>query len=187
MNSGLLVRRWVWPLALAAIGAALVSSSALSQRTGTARAAPGKDAPAEGEGVVCFGTVDLEQGVTALSPLQPGRVAEVLVHENETVSRGTELLRLEEGGAVLGVFAQWHYLQGEVRVGPGDRLVLFTDGVTEAENAAGEAFGEARLLEVLRANRGCSAQTLRDRIVETVRRFASHPFEDDLTVVVAAI
>ena len=97
------------------------------------------------------------------------------------VRQSGEVLRLEEGGAVLGVFAQWHYLQGEVQVGPGDRLVLFTDGVTEAENAAGEAFGEARLLEVLRANRGCSAQALRDRVVETVKRFASQPFEDDVT------
>jgi multidrug resistance efflux pump len=51
------------------------------------------------QGVVCFGVVDLEQGVTALGPLQPGRVAEVLVKENQAVPAGAVLLRLEDGAA----------------------------------------------------------------------------------------
>jgi multidrug resistance efflux pump len=46
--------------------------------------------------VVCFGTADLENGVASLSPLQPGRVVEVLVQENQTVAAGTVLLRLED-------------------------------------------------------------------------------------------
>jgi HlyD family secretion protein len=51
----------------------------------------------DAEGVVCFGIVDLEQGVTSLSTLQAGRVASVLVQENQSVSAGQELLRLEDG------------------------------------------------------------------------------------------
>lgn len=52
-----------------------------------------------GAGVVCFGVVDLEQGVTGLGPVQPGRVAAVRVRENQAVAAGTELLRLEDAAA----------------------------------------------------------------------------------------
>jgi multidrug resistance efflux pump len=59
-----------------------------------------RDASASGgQGVVCFGQVDLRHGVTALYPLQPGRVVEVLVQEGQTVPEGTVLLRLEDGPA----------------------------------------------------------------------------------------
>jgi multidrug resistance efflux pump len=51
---------------------------------------------ADHEGVVCFGTVDLEHGVSALSPLQPGRVVEILAAENQQVKEGAELLRLDD-------------------------------------------------------------------------------------------
>jgi HlyD family secretion protein len=51
----------------------------------------------EDEGIVCFGQVDLIHGVAALVPLQPGRVAEVLVEEGQTVAKGAPLLRLEDG------------------------------------------------------------------------------------------
>jgi multidrug resistance efflux pump len=52
-----------------------------------------------GEGIVCFGQVDLIHGVTALYPLQPGRVVEVLAEEGQTVGEGTVLVRLEDGSA----------------------------------------------------------------------------------------
>jgi multidrug resistance efflux pump len=54
---------------------------------------------AEEKGIVCFGQVDLNRGVTALVPLQPGRVAEVLVEEGQTVAQGDVLVRLEDGPA----------------------------------------------------------------------------------------
>jgi multidrug resistance efflux pump len=53
----------------------------------------------EGEGIVCFGQVDLIHGVTALVPLQPGRVTELLVEEGQTVAEGTVLVRLEDKAA----------------------------------------------------------------------------------------
>jgi multidrug resistance efflux pump len=59
---------------------------------------PPDDARPAAPGVVCFGTVDLEYGTTSLSPLQPGRVAEVMVRENQVVPKGMELLRLEDAG-----------------------------------------------------------------------------------------
>jgi multidrug resistance efflux pump len=59
--------------------------------------------PAGGPGIVCYGLVDVESGITSLYPLQPGRVAEVLVRENEAVAAGAPLLRLEDRAARLRV------------------------------------------------------------------------------------
>src|SRR5262245_61825766 len=57
---------------------------------------PGSGGP---RGVVCFGFVDVEPGVSSLYPVQPGRVADVLVKETEPVKKGQVLLRLEDQGA----------------------------------------------------------------------------------------
>src|SRR2546429_8403268 len=65
--------------------------------------------------------------------------------------------RLREGGAVLGVFASRDYEMGAAQLSPGDRVVLFTDGVTEACSPAGEEFGETRLLHLLKDHRALSA------------------------------
>ncbi len=88
------------PLIFVGIGAALIVAAVRFSRMAAAPAAPpasaGPAAPS-GEGVVCFGTVDLEHGLASLCPLQQGRVAEVLVAENQQVAQGAELLRLEDG------------------------------------------------------------------------------------------
>jgi multidrug resistance efflux pump len=92
------------PLVAAAIAAALIAAALLFRGAATARDAPAPTAATtppqpQGEGVVCFGTVDLEQGTTALAPLQPGRVAAVNIRENQSVAKGTELLRLDDAAA----------------------------------------------------------------------------------------
>src|SRR5206468_3136269 len=81
-----------WPLVVAGVAVGLTVAAILARRSATARAGPPAVAEAAAEGVVCFGTVDLEHGVTALYPLQPGRVAEVPVRENQAVAKGAELL-----------------------------------------------------------------------------------------------
>jgi sigma-B regulation protein RsbU (phosphoserine phosphatase) len=96
-------------------------------------------------------------------------------------------LRLGEGGVPLGLFPDWNYARGEVQLAAGDRLVLFTDGVTEASNAAGEEFGEERLLTVLLENRHLSAGELQARILAEVAKFSGGRFEDDATLVVLAV
>jgi multidrug resistance efflux pump len=88
-------RRLLGPVLVAAVALGSISAAVWFRRSA---AAPAGAAPAA-EGVVCFGTVDLEHGATALDPLQPGRVARVLVRENQPVAEGTELLRLEDGTA----------------------------------------------------------------------------------------
>jgi sigma-B regulation protein RsbU (phosphoserine phosphatase) len=95
-------------------------------------------------------------------------------------------LRLGEGGPPLGLFPDWSYGRGEVQLAAGDRLVLFTDGVTEASSAAREEFGEERLVAVLLENRHLSAGELQKRILAEVAKFSGGRFEDDATLVVVA-
>lgn len=94
--------------------------------------------------------------------------------------------RLDRGGAVLGVFPDTVYEQGEVATRSGDRLVLFTDGITEARNANDEEFGEERLIELACAHRTCSAPALQARLAEAVSSFAGGTFQDDATLIVLA-
>ncbi len=93
---------WLGPIVATAIGAALISAAIRFSRT-TAAPTPPPPAAAQDredrEGIVCFGTVDLEHGVTSPLPLQPGRVAEVRVAEGQHVDQGAELLRLEDQAA----------------------------------------------------------------------------------------
>jgi sigma-B regulation protein RsbU (phosphoserine phosphatase) len=98
-----------------------------------------------------------------------------------------EHLRLECGGALLGVIPDWVYQQGEVLLATGDRLVLFSDGITEAENSNGAQFGEERLLNILHANRTLDATALRKKIISAVADFSGGALQDDATLLVLAI
>ena len=73
-------------------------------------------------------------------------------------------------------------------IGPGQMLVLFTDGVPEASNAAGEMFGVHRVTELIRARRGDSAEEIVAALLRAVRDFAhDHPQTDDMTVIVVKV
>ena len=94
---------WVLALLLVAIGTPAAGLLFSYSSRGASPSTPndtGKNESIAGTGeVVCFGQVDLRHGVTALFPLQPGRVAEVPAREGQTVSEGTVLVRLEDGPA----------------------------------------------------------------------------------------
>jgi serine phosphatase RsbU (regulator of sigma subunit) len=94
---------------------------------------------------------------------------------------------LREGGPVLGVFASCNYEMGSAQLFPGDRVVLFTDGVTEACNPAGEEFGEARLLRLLEAHSALSADELQAKILAVVAEFSGGRWQDDATLLVLAV
>jgi len=98
-------------------------------------------------------------------------------------SDGSET-RLVVGGTVLGLFPDSEY-ETEIRpFKPGDRLVLFTDGVTECINAAEEEFGEERLRQTVRANSGANATSLAGSVIDAVCKHAGDTFQDDATLVV---
>lgn len=97
--------------------------------------------------------------------------------------------RLEAGGIMLGVLDGLAYPTAEVTLEPGDLLVLYTDGVTEAQNDAGDQWGEERFVEALRragAAGGVSCARLTETLVEEVRSFEGpHQRSDDVTLVLA--
>jgi sigma-B regulation protein RsbU (phosphoserine phosphatase) len=95
--------------------------------------------------------------------------------------------RLREGGPVLGVFATRDFEMGSAQLSPGDRVILFTDGVTEACGAEGEEFGEARLLHLLEDHRGLSADELQAKILDAVGEFSGGRWQDDATLLVLGV
>ena len=86
---------------------------------------------------------------------------------------------------MLGLFKEWDCSIGERRLLPGDTLALYTDGITESFNGAGEEFGEQRLIEALRRHRELSSQALLASVVDDVQQFSPHEQQDDITLIVA--
>jgi sigma-B regulation protein RsbU (phosphoserine phosphatase) len=96
-----------------------------------------------------------------------------------------DIKRLEATATVLGLFTEWTCGVKKVSVGPGDVLVIYTDGVTEAPDHAGEEFGESRLLEILRANQQQPVKEILSVILNEVQQFSGASQADDLTLVIA--
>jgi sigma-B regulation protein RsbU (phosphoserine phosphatase) len=103
------------------------------------------------------------------------------------VRRDGEIVRLTEGGPVLGLIPDYVYEVNEVELKPGDRLALFTDGLTEARDVDDEEFGEDRLMAILRSSRELSAGNIQGRIVKAVDVFSQGEMGDDTTLMVLAI
>jgi catechol 2,3-dioxygenase-like lactoylglutathione lyase family enzyme len=95
------------------------------------------------------------------------------------------LERLDAGSTILGMFSDWECDSAETELAPGDTLLLFTDGITEAMNNDGREFGEERLIEVVRAECHLSVERQMERILEKVSTFSGREQEDDITLVVA--
>ena len=96
-----------------------------------------------------------------------------------------EVQRLDATCTVLGLFERWECQVAEVALAPGDTLVLYTDGITEAQSADGEEFGETRLLETLRNSCHLPVQPLIQAVVEAVQQFTGGEQQDDITLVIA--
>ncbi len=94
---------------------------------------------------------------------------------------------LSSGGMVLGVMSDTSYDQREMPIEKGDRLILYTDGISEAEAPDGRDYGEARLKEVAAVNRALGPQDLLDAVFQDVSTFAAGRFQDDATLIVVAI
>jgi sigma-B regulation protein RsbU (phosphoserine phosphatase) len=96
-----------------------------------------------------------------------------------------EIRVLKTPGLILGAFPEVSLEEAEITVAPGDALIFYTDGVTEARNADDQFFGEERLEAVLAAHRGDGAEVLLQSVVTAVAQFVgSTPQSDDLTLVV---
>jgi phosphoserine phosphatase RsbU/P len=94
--------------------------------------------------------------------------------------------RLREGGIALGMFAEATYVSGRTILDPGDVLVMYSDGVTEAEDGAGVPFDEAGLQRVMDSTGWASAKELGWAAFAAVERYTDERrLLDDLTVLVA--
>lgn len=126
-----------------------------------------------------YGVLDIE--AQTLSYSNAGHNPPILVRADGSIER------LCTGGLLLGVFPDSVYPQGEVEVSPGDRLVLFTDGLTEALDANDVDFGDDRLIDVAVRHRHCGAQELVDALFGAVSRFTGQTFVDDATIMCVAL
>jgi serine phosphatase RsbU (regulator of sigma subunit) len=103
-------------------------------------------------------------------------------------TKTNEAMELEAGGPILGILKDPQYSNTVVALNQGDILTLFTDGVTEQENDAGDEFSTGRLKEVVLSREAEPASALVASITEAVSTFAgTKPQVDDLTVVVVKI
>lgn len=140
---------------------------------------------AEGRFISFFYCV-IDTDVGELTYANAGHYPPIVVRADGAVDR------LTAGGPVLGVFPDAAYELGRVSVGAGDRLVLFTDGITEARAASpggagdDEEFGEERLLGLTVQHRTCSAPALQARLTDAVATFTGGHFQDDATLIVMA-
>ncbi len=93
--------------------------------------------------------------------------------------------QLESGGFPLGILPMAQYDVGETRLAPGEALVIYSDGVSEANNAAEDEFGMERLTEVVRRNVSASAAGMRDKVESALSAFTkTAPANDDITLVI---
>ncbi|UCG12702.1 MAG: PP2C family protein-serine/threonine phosphatase [Deltaproteobacteria bacterium] len=106
----------------------------------------------------------------------------VLVHSGGTIER------LETGGLPLGINDEAPYQSGESLLGIGDRLIIFTDGVVEAQNAKEEEYGEARLLELLKSPLEEGSTELLERLMASLDSFVGTSARyDDITLLILRI
>ena len=95
--------------------------------------------------------------------------------------------RLSPGGTVLGVFPENAYEQGELLLAPDDRLVFYTDGISESRNAAGEEFTDDGVADLAGRHRALDADAMLAAMLTDIERFNEGKYEDDATLIVAAL
>ena len=108
-----------------------------------------------------------------------GHNAPLLFRANGSVER------LNSTSTVIGMSANWECVTQKLSLSPGDLLVIYTDGVTEANDACGSEFGEDRLVDLVRANLDLTPEQLITQIQSAVMSFSANNQFDDLTLVLA--
>ncbi|MDK1031146.1 MAG: SpoIIE family protein phosphatase [Planctomycetia bacterium] len=109
-------------------------------------------------------------------------------HAPPVLIRGGKTELLETGGPLLGVLAEARFEKGIVDLEPGDCLVLYTDGVTDAKNYDGERFGHDRLIEEITGHYGQSSERIVNELFWDIRRFAGLAQRaDDITLMILRV
>lgn len=109
-------------------------------------------------------------------------------HNAPMLIRGEEVLRLEAGGPPVGLFRPSRYQQAELALSTGDLLILYTDGISEAENPGEDEWGEDALISAVRACASAPPAEMIATIMRCADAFANGaPQHDDMTLVVARV
>ena len=107
-------------------------------------------------------------------------------HNTPMVVRGQEVIRLDVGGPVVGLFRPARYEKATIQLEPGDISVAFTDGISEAMNAADEEWGDDNLAAAIQKWGHLSAADMIPKLMEAADAFVNGaPQHDDMTIVVA--
>lgn len=130
---------------------------------------------------------DYDDSTRRLRYVNCGHLPPLVLHAacNRDPDSSLPVERLGATATVLGLFPSWACSVEEVQLAPGDLLVLYTDGVTEAENSTGEEFGERRLTDLLRNQFHTAPQLILEAVVNAVKDHAQGEQSDDITLVVA--
>jgi len=109
-------------------------------------------------------------------------------HNPPLLVRGDMSIHLEAGGTVVGLLPRFPYQQGTISLQPGDVLVAFTDGISEAMNSADEEWGEEELLKAIRACQQLPAQEMIPVLLRNADAFVNGaPQHDDMTLVIVKL
>jgi sigma-B regulation protein RsbU (phosphoserine phosphatase) len=103
------------------------------------------------------------------------------------IRRDRSVVRLESGGPPIGMFPNWTYEKGAVQLDPGDLVLAYTDGVTEAVNPAGEEWGEEGLLRAVAEHEAQSGDEMVEGIFRSMDEFSLGRQTDDATVIVLRV
>ena len=122
---------------------------------------------------------EYDDGTRRLRYANCGHLPALLLRSDDSLER------LESTATVLGVFKKWDCDISETQISAGDVLALYTDGITESFNEAGEEFAEERLVTALCRHRTLSSSDLLTAVVDEVQRFSPREQHDDITLIVA--
>src|SRR5262245_24353527 len=128
---------------------------------------------------LCYAVVDTVAGMVTYA--NAGHNPPVLMHADGTIDR------LSPTGVVLGVATDWTYSTSSLEIEPGDRIVWFTDGITEAVSPEGEEFGDDHFIESLQQHRGEPADVLVRTLNDAVSSWTETGPQDDTTLIVAEV
>jgi Serine phosphatase RsbU, regulator of sigma subunit len=128
-----------------------------------------------------YGVIDV--GARTLTYVNAGHNPPMVVQEGNGAIR-----ELDPTGMALGVLEDAEYHEQSIALTPGDTLVLYTDGITEATNADDELFGDERLRTILARNHGRSGAELTQIILDEIHRFSGgQPQADDITLFIVKV
>ncbi|MCI0471001.1 MAG: SpoIIE family protein phosphatase, partial [Candidatus Aminicenantes bacterium] len=98
-----------------------------------------------------------------------------------------EIIPLNTEGFFVGIFNESRFDNKEVFLEPGDRILFYSDGITQARNPEDGEFGEERLIEIYKKGNNISISDLLNKIFEEVKNFSNHKIDDDVTIAMIEI